>query len=81
MTTNIKTDTSEKITDMSRDDLKKLIREVMQEFVLEIEQLLPDPDAGLEVNPEVAEHLAKSRDERGPYHNLVSVRKELGLDD
>ena len=43
------------IGEMTRDELKELMREVVQEFVWELEQYLPDSDQGLALKPEIAE--------------------------
>ena len=49
---------------VSRDDLKSLLRELLEELLWELEQELPDPDAGLELHPEIAERLRKSMQEK-----------------
>jgi hypothetical protein len=66
---------------LTRDDLKALVRELMQEVLWEMEQQLPDPDIGLELRPEVAEYLRQPLEEKGPLKLLDEVRKELGLDE
>lgn len=66
---------------MTREDLKTLVRELMQEVLWELEQQLPDPDAGLELRPEIAEYLRKPLEEKGPLKSLSEIRRELGLDE
>lgn len=53
-----------KVKDLSKEELKMLIREAVEEALFE---LLGDPDRGLELHPEVEECLRKSleRLERG----------------
>ena len=65
---------------VDRNDLKTLVRELMQEVLWEIEQQMPDPDAELELRPEFAAYLLKSAEEKGPLKSLDEVKRELGLD-
>ncbi len=46
-----------RVADLTKDDLKALSREALQELLWELEQEMPDPDEGLEFRPEVAEYL------------------------
>ena len=73
-----KTDT---IAAMTRDELKALIREVIEEFFWEWEQTLPDPDEGLEFKPEVAEELRAAMNEKRRGRPLRDIMKEMGLDE
>ena len=41
------------VKDLTTDELKALIRETVQEA---LEDLLPDPDRGLAVNPNLSKH-------------------------
>lgn len=66
---------------LTREDLKAMIREVVQEVLWEIEQQLPDPDAGLDLHPEIAAYLRQSLAEKGPLKSLEQVKRELGLDE
>jgi hypothetical protein len=45
--------TAQKVGDMTREDLKALLREIVQEVLWEMEQELPDPDEGLTLRPEI----------------------------
>lgn len=66
---------------VSRNDLKAIVRELMQEILWELEQQLPDPDTGENLRPEIADYLRQSDEQKGPYHSLDDVRRELGLDE
>ncbi len=73
-----KTDT---IAAMTRDELKALIREAIEEFFWEWEQSLADPDEGLEFKPEVAEELRAAMREKCRGRPLRDIMKEIGLDE
>ena len=70
---------------INRDDLKALVREVVEEVIEEmlwkIEQQLPDPDQGLEFRPEVAEHLRRAIQEKHRGTPIDEIMKEMGLDE
>ncbi len=81
-----------KITDDTRlaeltvGELKAIIREVVDDVVqlavLELQQQLPDPDAGLKLKPEIVRQLWQSMNEG--HEDLLSVeevKRELGLDE
>jgi hypothetical protein len=74
-----------RIIDITIGDLKALIRKIVEEVVneamFELEQQLPDPDEGLEFKPEIAEYLSKPCEARGPYISMEELTEELGLDD
>jgi hypothetical protein len=67
----------------SRDELKALVRELMEEILWEMEQQLPDPDEGLELRPEFAAILAAAkRDKEEGSRDLISheeMKRRLGL--
>jgi hypothetical protein len=65
----------------NRDDLKTMVRELLQEILWEMEQQLPDPDIGLELRPEIAAYLLKPLEEKSPLKFLDEVKRELGLDE
>jgi len=60
-----------KVGDLSVEELKALIKEVLLEVM--------DPDYGLELRPEVEKALLESLDSRERY-SLEEVARELGLD-
>jgi len=64
-----------KVTDLTIDELKKLIREAVDE---KLKEILLDPDNGLELRDEVEQRLKASlaSKERIP---LEEVKKRLGL--
>ena len=64
-----------KVTDLTIDELKKLIREAVDE---KFKEILLDPDNGLELRDEVNQRLKASlaSKERVP---LEEVKKRLGL--
>ena len=68
------------MTDLTRDELKDLMRDILQELLWESEQGLPDPDAGLEIRPEIAQQLLAFRKEKPPTKSMDAVLQELGLD-
>ncbi len=47
-----------KLGELTRDDLKALVWELMEEWLWELEQQMPDPDVGLTLRPEIAERCA-----------------------
>jgi hypothetical protein len=49
------------VKDLTTDELKALIRETVLEVM---EELLPDPDAGLTVKPEIQQSLIEIRHRR-----------------
>jgi hypothetical protein len=66
---------------VDRDNLKTLVRELMQEILWEMEQQLPDPDSALELRPEIADYLRQSPEQKDPLKSLEDVKRELGLDE
>ncbi len=64
-----------KVTDLTIDELKKLIREAVDE---KLKEILLDPDNGLELRDEMEQRLKASlaSKERIP---LEEVKKRLGL--
>ena len=68
-----------KVKDLTTDDLRVLIAEVVEE---KLKELLGDPDWGLELRPEVAERLRRSlaameRGEKG--RPMEEVARRLGI--
>lgn len=68
-----------KVKDLSVDDLKTLIGEVVEE---KLKEVLGDPDSGLELRPEIAERLKKSLEaikcgEKGTP--MEEVARRLGI--
>ncbi|GAB4511204.1 MAG: hypothetical protein OHK0046_08970 [Anaerolineae bacterium] len=70
-----------RLADMTRDDLRVLIREVLQEVLWEMEQLRPDPDEGLSFKPEIAEQLRKATLEKKSGKSLDDFAAEMGIDE
>jgi len=66
---------------IKREELKQLVRDLMQEVLWEIEQQLPDPDRDFDLHPDIAEYLRRSAEEKGPLKSLGEVKRELGLDE
>ncbi len=74
--------TEQSVGGMNRDELKSLMREILQELLWEMEQEMPDPDEGLEFRPEIAAYLEaalKDKKQRGKSHD--QLMRELGLDE
>lgn len=68
--------------DMTREEFKTLVREVLQEILWEMEQEMPDPDEGLELQPELAEYLrAAIKSNQWEGESLDKVARDLGLDE
>ncbi len=53
----------------------------MQKILWEIEQQMPDPDIGETLRPEIAEYLRQSTEQKGVYHALEAVKRELDLEE
>lgn len=74
-----------KVSELTVGEFKALIREIVEEVVqqavFELEQHLPDPDAGKEFKPEFADELRQALDEADTYYSLEQVKHELGLDE
>lgn len=66
---------------INRNELKAVVRELIQEILWELEQQMPDPDLGETLRPEIAEYLRQSVDQQAAYHSLDDVKRELGLDE
>jgi hypothetical protein len=66
---------------INRNDLKTVVRALLQEVLWEIEQQMPDPDAGEALHPEIVEYLRLAMEQKGPYRSLDDVKRELGLDE
>ena len=65
--------------EITRDTLKVMMREILEELIWEMEQELPDPDSGLELRPEIIQRLRESINE--PTFSLDEIRQELGFDE
>jgi len=68
------------IQDMTRSELRLLIRDVVREVLQEFAQQVGDPDEGLEFRPEIAERLRTFLHERPEGRPVEEVARELGLD-
>lgn len=66
---------------INRNELKVVVRELVQEILWEIEQQMPDPDIGETLRPEIAEYLRQSTEQNGVYHALEAVKRELDLEE
>lgn len=68
------------VKDLTTEELRALIRETVLEV---LEDLLPDPDAGLTVKPEFEQSLLAIQQQRAAGTSGISaaeVAKRLGLD-
>lgn len=70
-----------KLRDLTVGEFKALMKEIMQEVVWDIEDLLPDPDEGKELSAEVVERLQKYEREKPKGRPAKDIMKELGLDE
>ena len=66
-----------KIKDLSVDEFKALIQEVVED---KLEEMLGDPDEGLEVREEVKERLRRSLAAKGKGIPAERVASEMGLE-
>jgi hypothetical protein len=67
------------VNELTIDDLKALIEEVVEE---KLQEMLRDPDEGLSLRPEVEERLVKSLNQPKESRRTVSaqeVARDLGL--
>ncbi len=75
-------DTS-KLADLTVGEFKALMQEIVsdivQQAVFELEQQLPDPDAGKELRPEVAAELEKYLEKKPSGKPASQIMDELGL--
>ncbi len=70
----------QRVGDLTVEELKRLIREVVWES---LQELLSDPNAGLELRPEVRERLQHSLSEQWSEENtfpVEEVARRLGLE-
>ncbi len=68
---------SNRVADMTIDELRALIRETVRDVIEEMTD--DDPDVGLEFKPEVAERLQIALQEKRRGTPLADVIHELGL--
>lgn len=71
-----------KISELTVGELKKIIRDLLDSAIFELEQLLPDPNEGKALKPEFVRSLETAREES--IENAISheaLLAELGLDD
>jgi hypothetical protein len=74
-----------KLADLTLGEFKAAIRgiieDVVQQAVFELEQELPDPDAGKDLRPEFADKLRRAIHDEEPLVTLDEIEKELGLNE
>lgn len=74
-----------KLADLTLGEFKAAIRgiieDVVQQAVFELEQELPDPDAGKDLRPEFTEKLRQTVHDEEPLITLDEIEKELGLNE
>ena len=66
-----------KIKDLGVDEFKALIEEVVEE---KLEEMLGDPDQGLELKTEVKKRLERSLSSKAQGVPVAKVAQELGLE-
>lgn len=73
-----------RLTDLTVGEFKSLVRavveEVVEQAVFQLEQQLPDPDEGLEIQPEIAACLRESLGQNGALISVEDLKRELKLD-
>ena len=67
------------INDMSRQELRAMIREVLIEVLSEFSDLA-DPDEGLNFRPEIADRLRAFQRDKPGGQSAADVARELSLD-
>jgi len=65
--------------DISRDERKEMVRDILQELLWEMEQSQPDPDAGLELRPEIQQRLREGRKRELVTKSVDEVMREFAL--
>ncbi|OGO01766.1 MAG: hypothetical protein A2Y59_06605 [Chloroflexi bacterium RBG_13_52_14] len=66
-----------KVKDLGIDEFKALIQEVVEE---KLEELLGDPDRGLELKPEIKKQLERSLAAKAKGIPVEKVARDLGLE-
>lgn len=66
-----------KVRDLGVDEFKALIQEAVEE---KLEEMLGDPDQGLELQQKVRERLQRSLSAKGGGIPAEDVAKEMGLE-
>jgi hypothetical protein len=66
-----------KVKDLGIDEFKALIQEAVEE---KLEELLGDPDHGLELNPEIKQQLERSLAAKAKGIPVEKVARDLGLE-
>ena len=72
-----------RVSDLTIDEFKDLIRETVREVLREQEQDDYDPDDGLELRPEIVKRLRDFEEtplDQQQFFDLDDVAKEMGLD-
>jgi hypothetical protein len=64
------------VADLTPEQLKAYVKESVREA---LEELLSDPDEGLELRDALVERLLSSSQRAGPNLSLTDLAKELGL--
>ena len=65
--------------EVSRDELKIIMREILEELLWEMEQARPDPHEGLELRPEIVQIIQEHRTNLHDTLSLEEVRILLRL--
>jgi hypothetical protein len=68
-----------KISELTVGEFKSLVMQLLDHAILEIEHLLPDPDQGKNLKPEIIEQLRQERVNPSPKRQLSDVLLELGI--
>lgn len=81
----IKVPDSTKLGDLTLGEFKTVVRAIVedavQKAVFELEQELPDPDAGKELRPQFADKLRQALHEEESLISFDTVAKEIGLNE
>ena len=72
-----------RLADLTVGEFKTLIRtmleDVVQQAIFQLEQQLPDPDEGMEIQPELAARLQESLALNGDLLSVEDVKRGLKL--
>lgn len=66
-----------KISDLTVSEFRQLMKEMLDETLFHIEQLLPDPDEGKEFTPEFAEQLREAIADTSPLIMIEEAQRLL----
>jgi tryptophanyl-tRNA synthetase len=67
-----------RLSDLTVGQFKALMDDIMQEFLWQIEERLPEE---MSLNPEIEAYLKTPLEEKAPFYSGDTLKRELGLDE